>query len=204
MARRKILVPSTVVLDSDRTTAQLVTKALSQQLPTARVCAFCKAGDAWKKITTDPRLELYLVVTDWVGTEPRRTSFVKKVRANYPRARIILYSASASPEDVLHLQNTEELIDRYVAKDDGIERLVSVALSSFRRYEEDPVLSSIRFYLFRCKKPEAPFTVIGNRDYSLIDIYSEILQATEIGKVAQEAWLSLLSNSVLTTEERRH
>jgi DNA-binding response OmpR family regulator len=196
-----ILVPFVAVLDSDKTTARLIAKGLRQRLDIRRVQAFWEARDAWGNISGDPKLEPYLVITDWIGTEPLKTSFVVRIRTNYPRTKIILYSGRATLEDVVYLQNTKELIDRYIHKDEGIERLLRVGESCFKKYEEDPILSSVRFYLFRCKNPKEPFTVIDNKHYSLIDIYWEMVRGTEIGKITQQAWQSLLSEAILSGKE---
>lgn len=203
MGKLNILVPLVTVLDSTLVTARTVAKGLRQHLHNVKVKPFRKADDAWKGISENPQLEPYLVVTDWIGTEPIKTSFVAKVRVKYPRTQIVLYTGRARADDVVNLQNTEGLIDKYVSKDDGIATLLPVAIACFRRYEEDPILSSVRFYLSRCREPHAPFTIIDNKEYSMLEMYWEIVRGTEIGKVAQQAWQSLLTEAVLSSEERR-
>lgn len=197
MTKRKISTAFAAVLDGDVHTARLVAKGLRLKLDRVRVGAFCTAREAWKKISSDPKIEPYVVVTDWIGTIPTRTSFVARIRAKYTRTQIILYSGKAEPEAVVHLQNTEGLIDKYVNKADGIECLLQVAEACFRKYKSDPILSSLRLYLSRCKNPEAPFTIIEHKEYSAVDMYWEIVRGTEMGEAAEKGWQSLLTRGLL-------
>ena len=197
MGKRKILIPFVAVLDAEAPTARMVAKGLRQHLRNAKVTAFWKSIEAWKEISREPQIEPYLVVTDWIGTEPIRNSFVVKLRIKYPRTQVVLYTGRATPDDIVRLQNDEGLIDRYVNKENGIGALLPVAKACFRRYEEDPVLGSVRFFLSRCKEPEAPFTVIDNREYSMLEMYWEMVRGTKIGNVTQQAWQSLLTYAVL-------
>lgn len=200
MAKSKVSTAFVAVLDGDVQTARLVAKGLRLNLQLVKVEAFWKARDAWNKICSNPRIEPYVIVTDWIGTVPVKTSFLARIRANYPRTQIILYSGRVAPETVVRLQNVEGLIDRYVTKEDGIECLLQTAESCFRQYKNNPVLSSVRLYLSRCRNPEVPFTVIGNREYSAVDMYWEMVRGTEMGKVAEEGWQSLLIRGLLEEE----
>jgi CheY-like chemotaxis protein len=157
---------------------------------------FTRGRDAWNAIVQHGRVDPYLLITDWIGTQPRKTSLVRNIRNRYPRVPIILHSASATLQDVVKLQNQEMLIDVYVAKSEGIERLLQVAVDLYRRYAKDPVLSTVRSYLARCTDPYAPFTVIGNKEYSLVEMYQQMSQQTAVGEEALDVWRLLLEDAI--------
>lgn len=196
MSGRTVFQPFIAILDSSREDARLVVRALRPRLPKAKMRWFSRGRDAWRAIVQSPRIDPYLLITDWIGTQPKKTSLVRNIRNRYPRVPIILHSASAADQDVVKLQNREMLIDIYVAKSEGIERLLQVAVDFYQRYAKDPVLSTVRSYLARCTDPHAPFTVIGNKEYSLVEMYQQMSQQTAVGEEALDAWRLLLEDAI--------
>ena len=202
MAKIKFPRATAVVLDSDRKLGHLVARRLRLTLPNAKVLAFSERTAAWQRLRRQRALEPYVFVTDTIGVLPRANSFVQKVASSYPRSSIVLFSGRVSLEQVVNLQNDKRIIDRYVNKEDkdSVNRVVQIAQECFGLYEQDTVLDSLRQYLAQCRYPRAPFTQIGSKDYSLVDIYWEIVIKSDVGDVMERVWRSLLVKAALLEE----
>lgn len=204
MAQRSQSKPLVVVLDPDRDIMRLVVKQLREALPPLphlMIRGFTNADKAWRYVREEKSREPYLAVTDTIGVIPSARSFIRKFRGTYPKTKVVLFSGRATDEDVVRLQNVDGLVHRYVPKDDGFEKLIKVAGDCFVEYEKEPVLRSMRLYLSKCRKPDTPFTAIANREYSLKDVYWEIVKETEVGLLMEEAWRTLQVKSMLREKE---
>jgi len=99
--------------------------------------------------------------------------------------------------DVVDLQNRSGLIDKYLPKKDGIDRLAKLADECCRDYEEDQILSDMRQYI-RQKSTDAknPIILIGAKKYSLYELYWEMSRKTKLGTLAVRAWGALLMSQL--------
>jgi hypothetical protein len=186
-----------IVIDPHKYAVKAIKNSLKPLLKDALLYSFTdsKSAKHWfqdKKDSIEPKL----LISDNIGVVPQTNSFAQQVRQSFPRAHILLYSESITEKQVVTLQNEDNLINRYVSKDKNIAQLADTALKAYSEYERQPVLKSIRQYIAECSKPEEPFTTIGDKDYSLINVYREIVLGTELGMAFEEVWLSLLLKSV--------
>lgn len=200
MAKSQLPQPAVVVLDPDRPLANAVARRLRSDLPGVKVIAFRDRSAAWQALKAQRKLELHVVITDTIGVLPRARCFVRWVARSYPRCKIVLFAGEASSEDVVSLQNDQRLIDRYVKKDYGIDKLAEVARDYSALYQQDPILDSLRRYLGQCRYPQASFMQMGSKKYSLVDIYWEIVRKSDVGILMEDVWRSLLIKAALVEE----
>ena len=196
--------PLILVLDPQRDIVRFVARQLREALPPLprlTIKAFTKVTEAWQYVRAEKNREPYLTVTDTIGVIPSARSFIRKFNKRYPKTKVILFSGGATNDEIVQLQNVDALIHRYVSKDDGFEKLVNVARECFAEYEKQPVLQSMRLYLSKCRDPDAPFTAIASREYSLVDMYWEIVKETEVGLLMEEVWRTLQVKSMLRDKE---
>ena len=191
MARRRLLIPFVCIVGRKSSEARDLSKTLRERFAGAKVKAFTDARKAWHELSGNRDLDPYLVITDSLGTAPftgSRNSFIARMRSQYPRTPIVLFSESATDEEVVDLQNRSRLIDWFLRKGADDDQLAPLAEIAFRQYERHPVLGSIRDYLFSCKEPATPFMYLGQQPYSLLDVYWEIIRGTETGNELAEVW----------------
>lgn len=203
MARRNVSQAFLLVVEPERDIARVIVRYLREASPALRrirIKAFTKSASAWDYLCSEKAIEPCVAVTDTIGVIPGAKSFMGKLRRKFPKSRIILFSARATEEDIVRLQNEDLLIHRYVPKDAGYLRLAEVAGEEFAEYEREPVLLSMRLYLSRCRDPSAPFTAIGHKEYSLVDMYWEVVKETETGKMMEDVWRSLQVKAMLQDE----
>ena len=191
MSKRKLPAPFVCIIQQKVIDARELLKALRGCFAGAKVKAFTGARQAWDELSRSRNLDPYLVIADSLGMAPfprSKQSFIARMRSEYPRTPIVLFSESATDEEVVELQNRSRLIDWFLRKGADDDQLVPLARMAFRQYEQHPVLGSIRDYLFSCKEPATPFMYLGEQPYSLLDIYWEIIRGTDIGDELAEVW----------------
>jgi hypothetical protein len=201
---RQVLPPPAIcVLDSDQTVRSqlraLLPKAVaplvdlwSEAIPPPAIRLFstpAEATGAFGRISgLRSVMEPCLLITDQVGTVPHHKSVATLVRKKHPSMKILLYSGGIEHDDLCDLQYTHNAIDDYVPKGQH-DRLKQRVAHWYRSYWDHSWLYTMRQHIAISEHPtEKFFPGSKGKWLSMVDIYWEIVHATEFGDELRAAW----------------
>lgn len=189
----KALLPElcAVVLDGDAPVARAVHNRIEANAQFLKVMSFSSPVKARKSLESQKHFEPVILITDSIGVNPYNGSLAEEFSNRFPRASIVLFSGSL-PKNKAKALVTESRIRAYVPKGESLDVLVAKATKFIASYQQEKVLKSMRIFLNECESPRLKFMSMGDKEYSMIDVYWEVLRKTEIGKLLEGSWLSLM------------